>query len=204
MTIWNGYATAAQFKAEFYPAGSTDNIDDTVIEDKIEAASRLIDEHCHRRFWVNAVDESRTYKAEDAYLVFTDDIVSVTTLQTDEDGNRVYERTWAATDYDLEPENAALDGKPYTRIATTPMGRYGFPGGMAKGVKVTGKFGWSAVPSKVKSACLLQAERLFKRKDAPFGVIGSAEMGQLQVIPKLDPDVEILLGPYVRYGIEGV
>ena len=204
MTITNGYCTAEEFKAEFFPADSTDSQDDSVIENKVEAASRLIDEHCFRRFWANAVDESRTYRAEDAYLVFTDDIVSITTLQTDEDGDRVYERTWLTTDYDLEPENAALDGKPYTRIATAPMGRYRFPRGMPKGVKVTGKFGWSVVPAKVKSACLLQAERLFKRKDAPFGVIGSAEMGQLQVIPKLDPDVAILLEKYVRYGIEGV
>jgi hypothetical protein len=75
---------------------------------------------------------------------------------------------------------------------------------MPIGVKVTGKFGWQAVPSKVKTACLIQAERLFKRKDAPFGVIGSAEMGQLQVIPKLDPDFYILLEDYVRYGIEGI
>jgi hypothetical protein len=205
MTITNGYATAAEFKAEFYPAESTDSIDDGIIENKIEAASRLIDEHCFRRFWANAADESRTYKAEDADLLFTDDIVSITTLQTDTDGDRVYETTWAITDYDLEPENAALDGKPYTRITLAPMGRYAFPAGIAKGVKVTGKFGYAVtVPAKVKSACLLQAERLFKRKDAPFGVIGSAEMGQMQVIPKLDPDVAMMLAPYVRYGIEGV
>jgi hypothetical protein len=42
--------------------------------------------------------------------------------------------------------------------------------------------------------------RLYKRKDAPFGVVGStsAEMGQLMVIPKLDPDVKFLLDAYKK------
>jgi hypothetical protein len=48
----------------------------------------------------------------------------------------------------------------------------------------------------VRQATLIQATRLFKRKDAPFGVIGSAEMGQLQVVPTIDPDIKLLLAGY--------
>ena len=61
---------------------------------------------------------------------------------------------------------------------------------------MVGKFGWCAVPDVIAEACLIQAQRLFKRRDAIFGVVGSAEMGQLVTIAKLDPDVQMLLMAY--------
>lgn len=60
------------------------------------------------------------------------------------------------------------------------------------------------VPSVIKLAAQLQGERWFKRRDAPFGVMGSAEFGNFtRLLPKLDPDVELMLGGYGernRYG----
>jgi len=197
MTITNGYCTVDDFKANFFPVNTTDSIDDAIIESKIEAISRLIDEETHRRFWKNSVAEARFFSPEYSDLLYTFDIVSITTLKTDEDGDRVYERTWATTDYDLEPENAALDGKPYTAIRTSPNGSYSFPVAR-RGVEITGIFGWNAVPKLAKEACLLQAIRLFKRKDAPFGVTGSAEMGSMIAITKLDPDVAKMLAPLIK------
>lgn len=55
----------------------------------------------------------------------------------------------------------------------------------------------SPVPASIKLACEIQAERYFKRRDAPFGVLGSPEFGtftRLQSV--LDPDVELLLNSY--------
>ncbi len=181
----------------------TNPIDDAVFESVVEAISRLIDERTGRRFFTTSEDETRYFTAENSDLLRIGDIVSLTSIKTDEDGDRVYERTWSATDYDLEPFNAALDGKPYSQIRTTPNGLYAFPT-TRKGVQLVGKFGWSAAPKLAKEACLLQAERIFKRKDAPFGVLGSAEMGQSIVIPKFDPDVEQMLAPLVRLRIGGV
>jgi hypothetical protein len=52
-------------------------------------------------------------------------------------------------------------------------------------------------PAPVKLACMLQASRLVKRRDSPFGVAGSPEFGsELRLLSKLDPDVENLLRPY--------
>lgn len=45
----------------------------------------------------------------------------------------------------------------------------------------------------VNEAAMILASRIFKRKDAPFGVLGSAEMGQMLVIAKHDPDVMLLM-----------
>ncbi len=189
MAITNGYCTLAEIKARL---AITDTTDDAILEQVVEAVSRWIDEFCRRRFWVNSVDETRYYTPEYTDLLYTGDIVSITTLKTDEDGDRIYEKTWATTDYDLEPLNAALDGEPYTEIRTAPDGNYSFPL-VAKGVQIVGQFGWPAVPKQVKEACLLQSERIFRRKDAPFGVAGVAATGELALIPHLDVDVQELL-----------
>ena len=55
-------------------------------------------------------------------------------------------------------------------------------------------------PEPVVAACELQALRIWRRRDAPFGVVGAGgigvsagEIGTVVVIPKLDPDVMGLL-----------
>lgn len=62
--------------------------------------------------------------------------------------------------------------------------------------------GEAAVPEAVVNACLLQASRYWSRRSAPFGVAGSPELGnELRLLNKLDPDVEVLLGPYAWHGV---
>lgn len=202
MPITNGYCTLAELKARVWPTGTVDTNDDTVMEQVITAVSRHIDSVCGRRFYASA--ETRYYTPEFADLLFVDDLLSVTTLKTDDDGDRVYETTWAATDYDLEPYNATLESqaRPYTQIRTAPNSNYAFPVGQRKGVQLAGSFGFaSATPAAIKEACLIQSARIYKRRDAIFGVIGSAEMGQQLVIPKLDPDVAQLLAPFKKMEI---
>lgn len=204
MTITNGYATLAELKARIGIA-SDDTVGDSQLEAIVEAASRAIDEHCGRRFYADSTAGARYYTAEFSDLLFLpDDVISVTTLATDSDGDRTYEDTWETTDYDLQPDNASTDGRPYTRIQITPAGRYAFPVGVRRGVKLTAVYGWSAAPKPVKEATLIQAGRLWARKDAPFGIMGSAEFGQMQAIPRLDPDVLMLLLPFRRMGVSGI
>jgi hypothetical protein len=53
------------------------------------------------------------------------------------------------------------------------------------------------VPKMVKLATQLQASRWFKRRDAPFGVLGSPELGNYtRLLDKLDPDVQLLISGY--------
>lgn len=200
MTITNGYTTLALIKARLWPTGVTpDTSEDTMLENIIMAVSRSIDNYTARRFWVNSNDETRYYRAQSRQRVLPDDIVSVTSLATDADGDGTYEDTWTTADYNLLPVNASLDSIPYNLIEVTPDGDYSFPANAnRKAVKVVGKFGWSTAPYPVQEACIIQSIRLFRRKDAPFGVTGGGEMGQAVVIAKLDPDVEMLLRPYVR------
>ena len=201
MTIANGYTTLAIVKARLGIA-TADTADDTKMETMVEGISRAIDGFCDRRFFVNGTDEVRYFTAPDRDELFAGDIVSLTSIATDEDGDRVYETAWGAGDWELQPYNAALDGQPYTMISTTPNGVYGFPS-VAKGVKLTGKFGWSAVPAPVSEACLLMTEKLFRRKDAIFGVVASLEGGYLKQMIQDDPELKLLLGPYRWYNVLG-
>ena len=58
----------------------------------------------------------------------------------------------------------------------------------------------TAGPLTIASACRLQAARLAKRRDAPFGIAGSAEFGsELRLLSSLDPDVRILCAPFVEW-----
>lgn len=195
MAIANGYATLAEIQARLGISSDT-----TILENIVEAVSRQFDNWCNRRFYKNTGDETRYYTSEDTWSIWTDDIVSVTTIGTDEDGDHTYEISWATTDFDLHPFNAVLDGKPYTSIGVTQLGRYRFPL-IDRAVAVTGVFGWNAIPDPVNEACLIQSERIYRRKDSPFGVAGTPEFGQLRLLARLDPDVEMLLSAYRRFDL---
>ena len=184
------YATIGDLKTRI---GITDTTDDTVLSAVLEACSRSIDNYCNRSFGKTAAGTVRYFTPVYADEVLIDDCVALTVVATDADGDRTYEDTWADTDYDLLPENAGAN-TPYLMLAITPSGDYRFPL-VRKGLKLTGTWGWPEVPPPVKEACLIQAYRIFKRKDAPFGISGSAEMGMMR-IGRLDPDVLWLLDPY--------
>jgi hypothetical protein len=184
------------------------NKDDNTLEAIITAVSRRIDKYAGRRFYTTTADETRYFTAEFQDVIDVNDIVSITTLATDDDGDGTFENTWTggsvAQDYNLMPYNASLESEPYTYIEIAENGDYYFPTHVKRGVKVVGKFGWSSCPDAVREACILQSVRLLKRKDAPFGIAGTNEFGTLQIVPKLDPDVMFLLEPYTLPFVGGI
>lgn len=193
MAITNGYATLAEIKAHIDPKGNATWAADeeTLLERAVEAASRWIDERTGCRFYASA--ETRYYTATFGDLLYIDDLISVTTLKTDENDDGTYEVTWDATDYHLEPRNAALESRPYRQIRTTSDGDYSFPTGVRYGVELVGSFGYAATaPTAIKQACLLLAQRLWKRREAIFGVAGSTSFGVAVVQAHIQRDGDIL------------
>lgn len=192
MAITNGYATLNELKAVLK---ITDTLDDSLLEGAIEAASRLIDGYASRVFY-SVGSATRNYAADDFLTTTIDDLQSLTTLSSTTRVGQEY-TTWESTDYQLEPVNGVSSGisQPYTSIRA--VGNYVFPvmNGQAL-VRVTGVWGWAAVPTPIKQACLLQASRIFKRYDSPLGVAGFGDMGVVRVGSRLDPDVEHLVMPY--------
>ncbi len=198
MSITNGYTTLQGVKnALGIPLDNYE--DDGYLEATIESVSRMIENYTGRRFY--ATSETRYYQAINSDEVMVDDLLTVTTLKSDDDEDGTFETTWATSDYQLKPDNAATNGRPYTWIETSGYGNYSFPVKVKKGVQIVGSFGYCAaasLPKPVSEAAKLQSIRLFKRKDAPFGVIAGGELQQGMTIPDLDPDVKMLLSAYVR------
>jgi hypothetical protein len=196
LAITNGYASLAEVKAALR---ITDTVDDSLLEMAVESASRLIDGYAARIFY-SAGTATRYFVAQDDFNVEVDDLANGTvTITTAQDADGVFDTTWAAGDYQLEPLNGVLDGMawPYTNIRA--VGTYLWPitGGEAL-IKVQGTFGWPATPIAIKQACIIQASRIFKRLDSPLGIAGFGDLGAIRVSSQLDPDVAQLVMPYRR------
>lgn len=174
-----------------------DSDDDAQIGLAITAASRAADRYCNRQFGVTDGLEERSYTAawdrrRRRWVVEIDDLMTVVGLEITTDAGTI-------DAYQLEPINAEFQTQPWTRVVVDPASAVA-PTTDENGVQVTATFGWSAVPTPVKQATLLQASRIFKRRDAPFGVAGSPQEGsELRLLARVDPDVEVALGPYRRW-----
>ncbi len=195
MAITNGYCTLAELQTNLDPTGDVTftAAEDANQEIAIEAASRWIDINTNMRFY--SASETRVYTAPFGdWLPLEEGFTAVSSLKTDDDNDGTYETTWATTDYVLEPVNAALKGRPYRRIRIDRQtGDNTFPR-IRDGVEITATFGYSAtVPATIKQATLLISNRLWRRKDAIFGVAGSAAIGGVQtVIARISTDADVL------------
>jgi hypothetical protein len=193
------YATRPELKAW---VGLTDEVDAPVLDRVLEAASRWIDEYCDRHFWQDGTvgtPVARTFVSCDpgCRCIDIDDLVSVTTLKTDDAGDGTFETTWSASDFQLQPVNRPT-GQPFTQVEA--VGSLTFPartalGSRANRVEITGVWGWGAVPAPVHQACLIEAARELKRRFSPEGVIGFGDLGGIRVVP-IDHDVKRLLDDY--------
>jgi hypothetical protein len=191
--IANGYATLAEVKSALR---ITDTIDDSLLEMAIESASRLLDSYTARSFY-NAGTAARYYAATNDYQTDIDDAVSISEVATDFSADGTYDTIWQASDYEVLPLNGRVDGLPVPYNGLRAIGDYTFPIYNGEGlVKVTGVWGWSAIPIAIKQATIIQASRIFKRLDSPLGVLSSPDLGFIRVGSRLDPDVAQLVDPY--------
>lgn len=204
MTWKPDYCTSAELKA-YVRIPDDDTQDDTEVALAVTAASRAIDRATLRQFGqVNsAVD--RFYRAEGhrhhRYPAFTIALpwphrghrtVDIDDLQ-DDTGLTITVDGTAVTDYLLLDRNAPADGMPWTQLRLAEHL-------CEHEITVHGLFGWTAVPTTIKQATLLQASRLIARRDSPFGVAGSPDIGsEFRLLPKLDPDVALTVRPYYRW-----
>lgn len=196
MALTNCYTTLAELKASL---GIEDNVDDTALEAAITAASRMIDNYTERFFYRDGTTQSpvyRYYTPQDISVLMIDDIYSISQVAIDAAFDQTYSTVFATSDYLVEPVNAPRKGWPYTRILAT--GSYIFPYPLPQSVRVQGVWGWSAVPSEVSMATLIQASRLFARRQSPFGIAGAPDLGVVRLSARLDADVEVLVKDFRR------
>lgn len=198
MAISNGYATLTEIKLFL---GITDSVDDTLLEGMVEAASRSIDRMANRRFYLDATATARLYRANDALQLFVDDIGSATGLAValDSDGNGSYDTALTInTDYILDPITAPSLNRPWN-VVTIVSASSAFPAPLnyRPGVQVTAKWGWPSVPDDINQACLILTADLYKRKDAPGGIIGLGDLGAIRMSP-VGRDITQMVRAYRR------
>lgn len=190
------YATLELFKSSLK---ITEADRDELLTQALTAASRWIDRHTGRRpngFTLDSSASTRTFDARqavrraDRYLLLVDEIGSLTDLAVETgDGT-----TWTAyTDYRTEPTNALGASRPITSLSGI-----GWWSGSDQ-VRVTARWGWPSVPDEITQATLVQAGRLYRRKDSPEGVAGAGDFGVVR-LARIDPDVRALLDPFVLPG----
>jgi hypothetical protein len=193
----NEYATTAQLKTYL---GITDSTDDTLLGSLNTAASRAIDNYSGQTFYAAAASD-RQFLATDMYCLQVDPMsVTPVSVSIDYGQDGTFETTLTVTtQYIVEPYNgivAGVAGFPYTKIRLVgglffPPAYWGRPQ-----VKVNAAWGWATVPDPVYVASLQVAAEMWKRKDAPFGVLEGVEFGPLRLSADAFKSVSSLLRPY--------
>lgn len=190
------YATVAELKKELQATDTTDRHDD-LMGDCLDEASAAIDDLCHRTFVVPVGVTSRFYSTsrDGRYVDRLDDISVVTDLAvaTDDTDSGTYTALGSDDWFSIADNvNGAIEE---IRLVTP---RYPSSQGR-KNVRVTARFGWPATPSPVHRACIILARRYYTRKNSAAGVLGFDAMGATVRLSRVDPDVQALLAPYVKY-----
>lgn len=183
----------------------SDVADDALLALAIAASSRAIDDECHRQFGLVDAPEARLYTAVwdrklCRWVVRIDDLMTTTgmAVAVDRSDDGQFADAIAGSALQLEPLNAAAEGRPWEQI-TVRAGSSVQPTGQLGAVRITARWGWTAVPQSIKQATMQQVGRLNARRDAPFGVAGSPEAGsEIRLLARLDPDVLTTVKPYRR------
>jgi hypothetical protein len=185
------YASVPDLKSTL---GLTDTSLDPQLADCLDTASRWIDQYCDRIFYAQTTATAKYYHPRDAYCVLVDDFWTTTGLVLATDtGDGTYSTTWASTDYVLEPANP-VTGWPQNKVVSVNTS---FTCTRRPPVKLTAKWGWPAVPTPVKQACLIIATETLKlAREAPFGVANFGVEGLIRV--RDNARVLSLLSPFRR------
>jgi hypothetical protein len=188
MTWAPDYSDVATVRS--YIRSGLDSDSDAFIASWITATSRNVDDFCGRQFGNTGTLQTRVYdpvfdRALGKQVYEIDDVQNITGM-TVATGATVQ----AATGFTLWPRNAVANGMPYTQLRTSAF---------SGTITATAVWGWNAVPAAAPTGLLLQAARLAKRRDSPFGVAGSPTDGsELRLLAQLDPDFKTTLKPYMR------
>ena len=84
------------------PAGGSG--DDDELFQLLLAISALVDSYCNRHFY--ALTTTRTFDGPADTQLTIPDLISATSVKSDDDDDGTYETTWATTDYQLVPLNS--------------------------------------------------------------------------------------------------
>lgn len=179
------YADVDALKAHMRIPTASD-VDDVELQRALDTASRQIDHLCSRSFMVAENPATVRFASPwwDSYghrwrvpiddLMTETDLVVLAWTDADEDW------TTPVTVSRMLPINAAPLGMPWNELVLaedTSLPHPSWHGWSSDDsdeyLMITARWGWTEVPAQVVEACLLQAARLVKRRDAVFGMVAA-------------------------------
>ncbi|MFC5187130.1 head-tail connector protein [Actinomadura harenae] len=194
MTVVNGYCTLDQVRTHL--GDDAAQLPAELLERAINATSRAIENWTGRRFWQDPAPTVRRFRPTRPSGTDLPDISTTDGLLVEVETVPGTWMPWTLdTDFELGPDNA--DGGAYAWWQLEPIGTQRLPVTGRRTVRVTARWGWSAVPDQVQEAAILRAVALFKRKEAVYGVADFGEFGPVR-ITRADPDVMDLLRPFQK------
>lgn len=199
----NEYATLAALKLRV-KIDVGDTADDVELQQKLTVASRDVDRDTGRRFWLDPAPVARTFAPRGRIVPTCDgekwliDDIGDTTSMVVELGSSAAGSSWSAvTGYETGPDNAVADGVAVEWLLRPMLPWATWPG---QRIRITARWGWPTIPPAIVEATLIRAQRLFRRKDSPEGVISNPDFGGVRV-SRWDPDYEREIADYVKPGI---
>jgi len=179
-------------------------VDTADLDDALTAVSRMVDRYCGRHFYQQTAT-AREFDTEDGFTIKLgpfNDLVSVSAFAYDNADSGSYASTLTASQYQLiAPQQGQAPGTwPYVEVRALQNGPTLPVAPAASGrlelIRITGTWGWPAVPPEVKQATRILLAEIYKLADAPMGVAGFGEFGVVRVARQLPARAQQLLAPY--------
>ena len=177
--------------------------EDTGLQTAVSAATGWVRNWCGRDFTATtaaATATARYFDPTDCYVTRVDDCIEVTAVATDDGADGLYSTAWSASDWQAHPVGGqgpyGDTGWPYTSIVAVSSRTFDiWTVNRRPRVKVTAKWGWSAIPDAVQQACIFLAEEFYKAaREAPFGTANLADFGP--VLIRGNRRIQELLQPF--------
>ena len=125
------------------PAGGAG--DDNELFQLLLAVSDWVDHYCNRHFYPRT--DTMVFDGKGTAQLLVPDLISVTSLKEDTNGDLTFNETWATSDYWLQPYNASPSqhwGSPFTAVKVRSEGNKsgGFTAG-ERNIQIDGNWGYA-------------------------------------------------------------
>jgi hypothetical protein len=124
------------------PAGGTG--DDDELWQTLLSATEWADRYCNRIFY--PLTTTRYFSGDGSKQLLLPDLLAVTTLKEDTNGDKTFDTTWATTDYWTQPFDAEPTkhwGRAYDKVTIRAQGtKSGFPSAYDRNFEIVGQWGY--------------------------------------------------------------
>lgn len=182
--VWAGYMDN---EALADAIGDDTGLHTAEIERAILGASGLIDRWAGRTFYQPLEEEERSFLPRDRHRICVGDFDDPTAMTVEV---RAAGGDWEPLDPDLwqplaEPRSTGWHvrdlGEPWRYIATTTRSTTFTISGLRPTVRVTGVWGWPAVPGPIEQACQTLASIYYRGKDTSGTETGIDYVGREEI-----------------------